>query len=76
MLIHGIATIIKGGFSLLVIIAFVLGMVAGLLSKGIHIYHHKEAKITVPKEFNPSSADKLPSEMKEYAQKNQGYINF
>jgi hypothetical protein len=55
---------------------FCLGLVVGLCLKGIHItVTHKDPKKEAPTEYNPSSANNLPPEMVQYAEKNHGYIN-
>lgn len=59
----------------LIVVAFCLGIVVGLLMKGIHIHHHHSRQAEVPKEYNESSASELPQEMQDYALKNSGYIN-
>ncbi len=58
-----------------VILAYIAGMIAGLSFKGINITINQNKDKEVPKEYNPSSANNLPPEMVEYAQKNSGFIN-
>lgn len=59
----------------MIMVAFALGIVVGLLMKGIHVHHHTNSIPEAPKKYNKSSASNLPAEMQEYAQKNSGFIN-
>jgi hypothetical protein len=59
------------------LVSFALGIIVGVLTKGIKItIHHKQEKEETPIEYNPSSAKHLPKEMLDYAEQNQGYIKF
>lgn len=56
-------------------VSFAMGIVVGILTKGIHItINHKQADFEKVKEYNKSSVDSLPPEMIEYAIKNHGII--
>jgi hypothetical protein len=55
---------------------FGAGIITGLAFNGINItINHKQKETEAPKEYNPSSANNLPKEMVEYAEKNHGMIN-
>ena len=50
-----------------VIVAFVLGLLAGVIPKGIHIHIHKpETKKLTKEEYNESMVKFLPSEVQQY----------
>lgn len=59
-----------------ILIAFALGLFAGLVSKGFHItINHKKDE---PKQegYNPSMVDYLPNEVKQYYTKTHGRNEF
>jgi len=58
-----------------IIIALVIGFLLGLSSKGINI-KIEQKQTDIPTEPLKSSANNLPPEMVEYAEKNHGMINF
>lgn len=63
---------------LLAIILFVLGLVAGLLFKGINIsitHKHEQPKQEAPK-YNESLVDLLPNNVKQYYHENNGQNKF
>jgi hypothetical protein len=60
-----------------IIIAFVLGLLAGVIPKGIHIHVHKPVEtVDKPKEYNPSLSHLLPPEVKNYYHSTQGKNQF
>ena len=61
-----------------ILIAFVLGLIAGLVSKGITISHHHYEKIQKKEEikYNESMKHMLPNEVQEYYHKTNGMNKF
>ena len=62
-----------------IIIAFVLGLLAGVIPKGIHIHVYKSAQQTKKKEneaYNESLAGYLQPEVQNYYQETQGFNRF
>ena len=59
---------------LLAVILFVLGLVSGLLFKGININitHKTEQKPQEAPKYNESLVDLLPNEVKQYYHENNG----
>lgn len=58
---------------------FFLGVVVGILTKGININITKKEPVPVPQEeviYNPSTANELPDEIKNYYDQNKGLNNF
>jgi len=52
-----------------------LGYAAGLLTHGIRIYHEgKPEPRKEGKEYNPSTEHLLPPEIRDYYEKNDGFI--
>jgi hypothetical protein len=60
-----------------IIIAFVLGLLAGVIPKGIHIHIHKPEQKKQEKEgYNESMAKHLPPEVQNYYQSTGGANKF
>ena len=59
----------------MMLITFICGLVVGLLHKGINItINHKQPE--APKEDMKAPVHMLPENMRQYAEKNNGQINF
>lgn len=59
-----------------IIVAFILGLLAGTIPKGIHIHINHKQDLDKPKEYNESLAGHLPKEVQEYYHKTSGYNQF
>ena len=61
-----------------IIVAFILGLLAGAIPKGIHIHLHKEQTAHNPKKegYNESMAKHLPSDVQQYYNSNNGFNKF
>jgi hypothetical protein len=58
-----------------IIVAFILGLLAGVIPKGIHIHiNHKQDQTKV--EYNESMAGMLPKEVQEYYHSTNGANKF
>lgn len=63
--------------SVIIIVAFLAGYLVGLLQKGIHIHHtQEELKRDPDHEYNPTTEDQLPPEIKSYMENNKGYLKY
>ena len=60
------------------IVAFVLGLLAGVIPKGIHIHVHRDIPKPPPKDekYNESLADLLPPEVQNYYNTTNGQNRF
>jgi hypothetical protein len=60
------------------IIYTILGFSLGLIARGvkINIYHKDKSEQDKPVEYNKAPVEHIPPEMRDYAEKNRGYINF
>ena len=66
---------------LALVCAVAVGYAMGIFQKGIHINHTSNVVHTEPipepqAEPNETSKDLLPEEYRNYAERNNGYINF
>ena len=59
---------------MLALSSLAVGIIIGLLIKGVHIHHHQEA--SAPKEPLPQPIEQIPENMRAYAEKNHGHIHF
>jgi hypothetical protein len=60
-----------------VLLAFAVGLLVGLLFKGINItITHKQEELPKKQEYNESLVDLLPNNVKQYYHDNLGRNNF
>jgi len=64
---------ILGGYKMELVIALVLGYVLGMCTKGFQI-HIDRKKPSEKQEYNKSTYAQLPDDVREYAEKHNGYI--
>ncbi len=60
-----------------ILLAFVLGLIVGLVLKGVNIHIiHKQDVDNKPKEYNQSLKTLLPQQVQEYYKSTNGQNNF
>ena len=63
--------------AILFVLAFSTGYIVGLLQKGIHIHHHtSESTNSVEQEYNPTTEDHLPENVRTHLEQNKGYVTY
>jgi hypothetical protein len=63
---------------MMILLAFFLGLLAGVITKGIHIHHHQvqEMKQSEAVKFNESLVNYLPNDVRQYYEENNGQNRF
>jgi hypothetical protein len=54
------------------VLSFALGLIVGLIHKGVHIHVHNSNEQPKPEEYNPSLAHLLPAETRNYYESTKG----